>query len=184
MDDPLSGLMVPGREKSVSLQLQGASIEDAQVGFFNATGYILVVPAGTQGAVTVSVDKVPITEALDAVAKSLNSKWHEFYLIAKMRPLTQEEIAARADQQTANTMNALWAMSDADRAKAIQDRINALDRVQQRMKDAPPDVQARMQQRMTRRIGRMAKYMAGLGADQRAQLRPLLSKMGQIAGGQ
>ena len=176
--------MFPGREKAVSLQLPEAQLADALVGFFNASGYILVGPDGMQGIVTVNVDKAPIKDALDAVAKSLNAKWHVFYLVAKPRPLTQDEIDQRADQRTQAGMNALWAMSPEDRAKAIQNRVAGLDRMAERMKDAPPQFQQRMQQRMTRRIGRMARYTAGLSADQRMQLRPLLSKMAQIAGGQ
>ena len=176
--------MIPGREKSVSLQLQDTPLAEAQVGFFNATGYILVAPDGMQGQVTINVDKAPLKDALDAVAKSVNAKWHEFYIVAKPRPLTQDEVDARADARTQAGFNALWAMSPEDRAKAIQQRVDGLDRMAQRIQDAPPAVQAQMAQRMQRRMGRMTKYTAGLTADQRMQLRPVLSKMAQIAGGQ
>jgi hypothetical protein len=180
MFDPLRGMMYPGRETAVTLALDKTPLDDSALGFFNASGYLLVAPDGAQGIVTAATTKAPIKDALDAVAKSLNAKWQPFYLLAKPHVMSDEEQQA----QYANGWNSLWQMSPEDRAQAIQDRLDRLDRMAQRMADATPQQQQRMQQRMTRQIGRMARYMAGLSADQRSQLQPIVSKMGQIVGGQ
>ncbi len=179
-DDPLRGLMRPGRDETVSLELADSPLSEALAWFFGASGYIAIAPEVAEMTITASVTEAPIGELLDQFAASLQAQWRPFYMLCKPQELTQEQMEQRAEQGFQRGMGQLWQMTPEDRSARISRMVDRMTNMSQRLKDAPPERRQRMQSRFNRMFGRMTQYSAGLTPEQRKELKPLLRAMGQL----
>jgi len=179
-DDPLRGLMYRGRENAVSIDLQGMPLGDAELQFFQASGYILLAPKSLDGQITASAQEAPIKDVLDQFAASLDAKWRTFYVLCKPRELSEAEVEERMEQRFQNGMAQLWQMSPEERSDRLTRMVERTNRMIERFQNVPPEQRQRMQSRMNRRFGRMTQYSATLTPEQRKELKPLLRAMGQL----
>jgi len=182
-DDPISQLIIPVRTENVTLTLENVPLQQALLDLTTASGYVVAAGADLQGVVSLKAENKPINEVLDQIAAAANAKWRPIYLLSVPRQLSQEEQDARQEQRFQSGWASFWAKAPADRAKDIQQRVDGINRMADRMKENPQMAQ-RFQRRGGRMMQRMVRYSATLSDSQRAEIKPLLQAMGRAMSGQ
>jgi len=165
--------------------LENVPLQDALLDLTTASGFIVAAGADLQGVVNLKADKKPLNEVLDQIAAAANAKWRPIYLLSVPRELSQAEQDARQEQQFQSRWAQFWAKSPEDRAKDIQQQVDRIDRMAQRMQqNNGGQVSGRMLQRGQRMMQRTARYAATLSLQQRAEISPLIQAMGKALNGQ
>ena len=104
--------------------------------------------------------------------EGLAGKCRRVYVMSVPRQLTQEEMDQRQEAAFQSRMAQFWASSAEDRAQQVQQWANMIDRMSQN--GANP----RMQRMGNRMLGRLGQYSAGLSPAQRAELKPIITALG------
>jgi len=204
-EDPLRGLLLPGRTDTITLELTDAPLQETLSAFTLSSRFLVLADEDLSGAVSMQLEEAPLSEALDAIAEASGAQWRTVYIVSAPRQLTEEEIAQREatreqrrEEQFNQRWAEFWAMSPQQRAAEIQERVAGMERMAQRMEErrqrmandpnADPERAARRAQRGQRRTGRMfdrmVSYSTQLTPEQRLELKPLLQAMARMRGGQ
>jgi hypothetical protein len=193
MEDLLSGLIIPVRTDTVTLELPEGALADALYDFTTASGFLAVASTDLTGNVSGKFDKTPINEVLDKLATAVSGKWQPLILLTLPREIGEAEMEQRMENRFQAEMARFWSQSPDDRAKEVQRRVEQINRwaeaARQPAENGGQNRAARALQRMGPRImQRMVKYFATLSIDQRKELQPAMKALGaavnQPAGGQ
>lgn len=180
--DPVRNVLMPARFETITLDLEGASIDEALDEFTRQSGFLVLTAEELEGTVTVHLENAPLAEALDAIAAAAGVSWRPFYVLGQPRELTAEELAAR-QQEMEQRREAFfqrlwaefWAMPPDERARWIQERVA-------RYENVPPERRERLQRRAQRRLPRLMEYAASLSPEQRLEIKPYLQAVARAAG--
>jgi len=173
MEDPIRRLELAARQEKITLKLEGVPFLDAVYRFVYESGYLALPQQGLGGTVTVDLQDVPVQEALDKIAAAAGAKCRPFYLVAKPREFTQEEMDARREQGFQRMWSDFWQQTPDERAQRIQ---RMVDRIQNpRGGGRGGDRFARFAPRM---LSRLTQYGATLDPERRMELKPLLQALG------
>ncbi len=179
-EDPIRRLLLPARSDAISLDLTGASIQDAVCAFARQSCFLVVADGDLQGEVTVQLEEAPLSEALDAIAGAAEAQWRTVYIVSQPRELTDAEIAdrqaqweQRREQRFQQRWAEFWQMSPEERAASIQRRVDRLNNI-------PQERLERFKRFAPRILSRMTQYSATLTPEQRMEIKPLLQAMAKI----
>lgn len=183
MLDPVRGLISPVRYDTMTLDLNGVPLPQVLHQVTTLTGFLVCASQDLAGSVTLAAEDKPVDEVLNQVAAAVNAKCRRVYTLSVPRVLTQDEIAQRMEAGLQSYMAEFWAKSPEDRAAEVNrwvDRINGMaERMSQPGPDGQPNRFSQMFQRFAPRIlSRLAEYSAGLSQSQRAELKPIITALG------
>lgn len=181
-EDPVRPLLLSGRSDTITLDLDEASVRDALTEFTLSSRFLVIADAGLTGEVTVQLEDAPLSEALDAIAEAANAQWRVAYVLSTPRQLTPEEIEQRRVQFedrmetiARERMVEFWAQPPEDRARQIQEGVEIIERITERLRrDATPRQQRRALEMAERAMTRMIGYTAELTPEQRREVKPVL----------
>lgn len=185
-DDPVRRLLLPGRTEEITMDVADVTVFEAIDAFILDSRFIVAVDPQIDPDLTlsVSVDEAELSEVLDAVAEAVGGQWRSVYVLGQPRELTQAEVAQREEQREIrrderfNTRWAeFWNSAPQERAESIQRRVEGVERMAQRIQDAPPERRERMVRRQGRMFDRMVGYSTQLSPEQRLEIKPLLQAM-------
>ncbi len=197
-EDPLRGLLLPGRTDTITLDLTDVPLADALSEFMMKSHFVVGADDDLTGTVSVQLEDAPLSEALDAIAASADAQWRPVYIVSAPRRLTEQEIAQREatreerrEQAWNERWGEFWAQPQQERTAELQERIERMERmherIQQRVAENPERAQrwqGRMQRFGERMLTRMMDYTAQLTPEQRLELKPLLQAMAKMNAGQ
>jgi len=193
-EDPLRGLLLPGRTDEITLDLTDAPLADALSEFMMKSRFVVIADEDLTGAVTAQLEDAPLSEALDAIAEAADAQWRPVYIVSAPRQLTAEEIAQREatrqerrEQRFQEMWNEFWAQPAQERAADIQERVEGMQRMQERMQQRAAENperarrwQGRMQRFGERMLNHMMDYSNQLTPEQRLEIKPLLEAMAKM----
>jgi hypothetical protein len=170
--DPVRQVIIPVRTDQVSLQLAAAQLSKALFEFIASSGFVVAAPQELTGAVTLVAEDKATDDVAAEIAKAVAGKCRRVYVMSVPRQLTQEEVDQRQEAAFQSGMAQFWAQSAEDRAQRVQQWVDMIDRMSQN--GANP----RMQRMGNRMLGRLGQYSAGLSPGQRAELKPVITALG------
>ncbi len=197
-DDPIRGLLLPGRSDTISVELTDVPLQEALTAFMLKSHMLVLADEDLTGAVSMQLTDAPLDEALDAIAEAAGAQWRIVYVVSEPRQLTEEEIAAREadrEQRREERFNQrwdeFWAMTPEERAAEVQERVGWMERLAERIAERAaqrandPNADTERQQRRFERmrrfgermIERMTDYSNQLTPEQRLEIKPLLQAM-------
>lgn len=181
--DPVRWLINPVRCDTVTLDLRGVPLPQALREITSATGFLVCASQDLAGDITLAAENQPLDEVLDQIAAAVKGQCRRVYTLAVPRPVTEDEIAQRVEAGFQSYMAEFWAKSPEERAQEVNrwvDRINNMaERMRQPGTDGQPNRFAQAFQRFAPRIlSRLAEYSAGLSQAQRAELKPIITALG------
>jgi len=186
--DPVRDLIIPVRTETVTLNLQDVPLQEALYNFMTASGFIVAAGGDLSGNITLQAENKPIDEVLTQIATAVNAKWRPIYLMSVPRELSEAEQEAQMDNRFNSRWARYWAKSPEDRAKDIQQQVERITRMAERMRQAQANGQnpggGRFQRMGGRMMQRMTKYSATLSDAQRQEIKPLMQAMSKAFGGQ
>lgn len=186
-DDPVRRLLLPGRLDEINLQLEHASLHDALTAFTMASGFLVIADYEIDGLVQLELADAPLSDFLDAVAEATGTQWRPVYILGQPRPLTEQEIALRAEEREQRREQRIeqmwaefWARTPEERAQWIDRGVNAIERMGERMEEAAPERRQRMERFAGRVFERLVGYNTQLSPEQRQELKPILQAMARL----
>ncbi|MFO8078944.1 MAG: hypothetical protein R6V07_01440 [Armatimonadota bacterium] len=196
-EDPLRGLLLAGRTDEITLDLTDVSVADALTELMIKSRFLVVADEDLTGEVSLQLEDVSPSEALDAIAEAAGSQWRPVYLVSAPRELTQQEITdreatreERREERFNERWGEFWQQPAHERTSEIQERIERMERMAERMQERAAENperaqrwQGRMQRGMERRLTQMMNYSERLTPEQRRELKPLLQAMAKINAG-
>ena len=183
-DDPIRRLLLPGRTDTITLDLTDVSLEDALTQFTLNSRFLVVAEEGLDGTIALSLEDAPLADALEAIAEAAGAQWRPVYILGQPRQLTQAEMAQREEQREVRRdarfdqrWEDFWQRTPQERAESIQRRVAGVERMAERVQNAPPERRERLVRRQARMFDRMVGYSTQISPEQRLELRPLLQAM-------
>ncbi len=183
MFDPVRSLINPVRSDTVTLALDNVALPQALQQITTLTGFLVCASQDLAGNVTLTADNQPLDQVLDQIAAAVNAQCRRVYTLSVPRVLTEQEIAQRMEAGFQSRMAQFWASSPEERAQQVNQWVERINSMAERMRQPGPDGQpnrfAQAFQRFAPRIlSRLAEYSAGLSQSQRAELKPIITALG------
>lgn len=183
MVDPVQTLISPVRRDTITITVDNVALPQVLQQVTTATGFLVCAAQELAGNISLTADNQPLDQVLDEIAAAVNAKCRRIYVLAVPRPLTQQEVQERMEAGFQNYMAEFWAKSPEERAEQVNrwvDRINNMaERINQPGPDGRPNRFAEMFKRIAPRVlSRLAEYSAGLSQSQRAELKPIITALG------
>ncbi len=186
--DVLRRIGLPVQAETITVELDAATVDEAISAFITQSGYLLLADPELQALVAVSAEDAPLDEVLDQMAEAVGGTWRPFYIISQPYELTQAEQDQIFEERFTQRWADYWAMPAEERAANIQQRVERMERMAERMQQADGEGDggggraARMREFMPRILERTTQYSTTLTPEQRMELKPYLQALAKIAG--
>jgi hypothetical protein len=118
-DDPIRELLPSLRLDKVTLHLKSASVQQMQIQLLTNSGFTCVVDNELTGKITESVESADLWPTLGDIATQVGGKIRPIYILAKPVVLTDEQVAARREQEMQAEWQDFWAKAPAGSAAGI-----------------------------------------------------------------
>lgn len=176
-DDPLLRWSLSPTAEKISLDADGAGLQQALDLFAFASGYVVLLEDGVDGSVTLHEKDQELPPLLDKIAAAGQAHWRMFYLISQPVKLSEQDTEKRVDQAFGEMWGGFWSSPPEERARDIQ-------RVVEGLKSIPPDrlefIKALpIAQKM---FTRMMKATTTLTPEQRKEFQPIMQAVAPIMG--
>jgi type II secretory pathway component GspD/PulD (secretin) len=177
MWDPLEAVKGPFHLEQITLQLQGAPVQDAIDKFMLESGYPVLLEQGLEGAITLDVKAEKLSRILDAVAEQLAVHWRMLYLIGQPHEMTADEMQQRLTQGLEQLAGWFFGLPPDQRQTIMQQAV-------QRLQSIPAEDRDRMRQSpwAPRIMQTLMLSVTQLTPDQRREVSPLLKGLAGLLG--
>ncbi|MGI5817929.1 MAG: hypothetical protein ACOX9R_07495 [Armatimonadota bacterium] len=187
--DPIRPLLFEGRSDSITWDATDLALDEALAEFSFRSRFTVLADEGLTGTVSLQLEEAPLSEALDAIAEAAGAQWRTVYVVSTPRPLTEEEIAQRGvaredrmEEIARAQMAEFWRQPPEERARQIDEGVELIERITERMQDATPEQQQRALRFADRALVRMIGYTTELTPEQRQEVKPVLEAMARAMG--
>lgn len=190
-EDPIRGLLLPNRTDTITLDLTDVPLSEALTQFTLNSRFLVVADGEFEGAVSLQLEEAPLSDALDAIAEAAGAQWRTVHIASAPRKLTEQELAQRENQREERFEEAFnerwvqfWETPREERTAQIQERVERIQRMQERMEQRlaqNPERAERWQRRIEsfrgRMLERMTNYANQLSPEQRQEIKPLIQAL-------
>ncbi len=179
-EDPIRMLLLPERSETVSLDFTDEPLHEALSAFTMDARFLVIADEELDGRLTLRLDDAPLSEALDAFAETTDAQWRPVYVIGQPTRLSDREVASREDQfeeQAVQLWGEFWRRDPQERESWVQLGVLGIEQVSARMRNAPAEDRAALEEVMNRVFDFMVGYSTRLTPEQRLELRPIMQAL-------